>query len=445
LVAVSGGPDSVALLHLLYTLRDPLKWERITVAHFDHQIRGAESREEKECVESLALKLNLPYLWGGEDVVRFGKRHSISLEMAARQCRHHFFQRTAKEQKAHKIALGHTANDQAEELLLRLFRGTGPGGLRGMPPLDPRNHIVRPLLFAQRPEIVSYLQEYSLPFRQDSSNEDPFCQRNALRLKVFPILEEHFHPRIVQVLNQHARRAQEEEDFWTEEIKIRWSSICIKHSHNSLALNLPLLAALHPALQRRLFRWAILEFKGTLSGIYAANIENIHRLAHESTSGKTIHLPHGLQVSKEGESLVLSRAPLSPPRPFQWTLPSPGRYHFSGLDIHLRLERRNVHEKPLFSSESARIDAHRLQWPLILRSWKPGDRFRPMGLHGSKKIQDLFVDAKIPSSRRDKIPILCDQENICWVVGLRLDERVKVTSETEQVLVVEVHDQRIGE
>jgi tRNA(Ile)-lysidine synthase len=450
LVAVSGGPDSVTLLHVLLSLKISLKWSRLTILHFDHHLRGEASWKDKEFVESLAGRLHLPFICGSEDVQAYQKKHSISLEMAARECRHRFFQEALKKYKAQKTALGHTANDQAEEVLLRLFRGTGPGGLAGMFPKVLQSRLIRPLLFATRLEILKYLQENDLSYREDFSNQELFCQRNVLRLKVFPLLEEYFHPRVVETLYRHTQLALEEESFWNHEVQSCWSSLCKEETKDRKVLHIPSLLSLHSALQRRLFRFAIEKLQGNLLRIHAVHAEDIYQLVRQATSGKTIQLPQGLRVTKEGENLIFSKYSLPSLSSFHWILPTPGRYRFPhpvepdsnrSLEIHLYIEdfsSDHPKEKPGASAHTAWLDAQKIHWPLIVRSRQVGDRFQPLGFHGIKKIQDFFVDAKVPRSYRDQIPILCDQEKICWIAGYRLDDRVKITPQTKQVLIVEI-------
>ncbi len=226
LVAVSGGPDSVALLHILVSLRESCGISKIAVLHFDHQLRGNASAADRDFVEALATTFDLPFHCGAEDVLSYHKQHKISVEMAARACRHRFFKDALTRLEAHAIALGHTANDQAEELLLRLFRGSGPGGMSGMHPRT-RGGLIRPLLFATRNEIIAYLRDKKLSFREDSSNNDPAYQRNALRHELFPVLEKHFHPRVVEVLCRHARLATDDESCWRDLLASQWTTVCV--------------------------------------------------------------------------------------------------------------------------------------------------------------------------------------------------------------------------
>ena len=419
LVAVSGGPDSTALLHVLASLEPSLGCASITVLHFDHQLRGSDSDADREFVRVLAERIGFPFHWQSRDVSAFqSERRGLSLEMAARECRHTFFRSALQNLKAQKIALGHTAADQAEELLLRLFRGTGPAGLAGMQPRTGHG-IIRPLLFATRPEILEYLRERDFPFREDATNLDPFCLRNTLRLEIFPLLEEAFHPRIVDTLSRHASLAGDEEDYWRQLLDQIRDTAFVSTGPADLTLDLPYLLSRHPAVQRRILRYAVERLQGHTLGLYAVHVELLLRWIAKSTPGKSLHLPKGLRATLEAQSLTLSKlsnASASPTGSAPILIDQPGFYTFSSRRFSLKEYKRVALEgktPPPASSRTVWLDAERIAWPMTLRLWQPGDRFQPLGLKGNKKLQDFFVDAKVPRDCRSTIPLLCDSEKIC--------------------------------
>ena len=443
LAAVSGGPDSVALLHVLISLRELCGIAQIAVLHFDHQLRGDASAADKAFVEVLAKSFGLVFHTASEDVRSYQKQQRISLEMAARICRHRFFRDALARLGAKAIALGHTANDQAEELLLRLFRGTGPSGMSGMLPKT-ADRLVRPILFATRSEILAYLHDQKLSFREDFSNLDPSCQRNALRHEVFPFLEKHFHPRVVKVLCRHGRLVRDEESFWADLLTNHWRAVCGGENDSRIVLNSEVLSSLHPALRRRLLRFALKRLRGSLPGIYAVHIEALCKLLAHRAPGRLIQLPGGLGARIEGGFLVLSKEPQRLPpaaeQEFSQVMSGPGRYQFSSFELCLSLKEvpSPIDVTPFYQSpDTVWLDANRIIWPLFLRFWRRGDRFCPLGLMGSKKLQDFFVDLKIPRTERSRVLLLCDQEKICWVVGYRLDDRVKVSPQTKHLLTIE--------
>ena len=435
----------MALLDCLCGLRTHLEIDRITVVHFNHQLRGQASSEDAAFVESFAGEHCLRSLIGSEDVASYRKAHGGSLEMAARACRHHFFAEAAARCAASGIALGHTSDDHAEEILLRLLRGTGPAGLAGLPPGNAAGTI-RPILWATRAEVLEYLARRGIPFRIDASNDEPFCQRNVLRHKVFPILREHFHASTTRTLTRHAELVRDEEDWWRMQVEDSLRSTVVERTDSRIALGASAVLSLHPALQRRILRSAIELLRRNLLGLYSVHIEIIRAwiARNEGIGGKTIHLPGGLRATADSGRVVLSlefhsgsddgRVPLH--------LPSPGAYDSPHLRVELRVEDRCSLPADMCQSPSENItwmDAQCVEWPMFMRYWKEGDRFRPLGSKGTRKLQDYFTDAKIPRSRRKTIPLLCDQEKICWIVGHRIDDRIRVTSETRFVLVSEVH------
>jgi tRNA(Ile)-lysidine synthase len=446
-VGVSGGADSVALLHLLADLKETLEIRRITLLHFNHRLRGEASDADQAFVTSLAERMGMECLVGGEDVRGFAAETGVSLEMAGRMCRHRFFQEALATGSGDGVALAHTANDQAEEALLRLFRGTGPSGMAGMPPKTARG-IVRPLLFAWRRDVLEYLEAGGHSFREDASNAVPSCQRNVLRLELLPLIERRFHGKVADAVVRHAELVRDEESWWEGQIQELWGCVCREHSQDRLVLDCGGLNTLHPALLRRLLRHGIERFQGHLQRIYAVHVEALQALACGSGGTARLDLPGRLRAVREGTSLILScggaepgGAPSEPP--LEATFNEPGEYRVSGWEWTLR-EAESGGENPGGSTAvgsdgsafEAHMDADRLFWPLRVRSWLPGDRFVPLGLAATKKLQDFFVDAKVERNRRRQIPLLCDREKICWVAGLRLDDRVKVTPLTRRVLVV---------
>ncbi|QCQ22469.1 tRNA lysidine(34) synthetase TilS [Desulfoglaeba alkanexedens] len=436
LAAVSGGPDSVALLSALLALRDETGTERLIIFHFDHGLRGAESSEDKAFVMNLGSTFQVPVVVKTADVGAYRKARGVSMEMAARDCRLAALDEAKRSCGLDKVALGHNANDQAEEVLLRLFRGTGPAGLSGMRPAT-AGGCIRPLLFAPRRDILAYLKEKGLTYREDSTNQIPgHCLRNRIRLEILPRLEAVFHPRITETLCRHAELATAEESFWSEEVSRLWEEVKCKGSTGETALSVARLRCHGPAVRRRLIRHAVGLQRGHLGGLYAHHVESVMKLIERQHSGRSVDLPGGLKARLEGDRLEFAAAEPQQAVPFDFKIPETGSFEFPSLQARLVLKAEpnppsgTAHGSPL----EVCMDADRIRWPLTVRSWRPGDRFRPLGLGGSKKLQDFFVDARIPRSLRPRIPILCDAEKICWIVGRRLDERVAVSRGTSKVI-----------
>ena len=440
LTAVSGGPDSVALLGVLTGLKEALALERITVVHFDHRLRGKESDEDREFVSALARSAGLDFRCAEADVSGFARRRKISIEMAARECRRSFFSKTASELKADKIALGHTADDQAEEVLLRILRGTGPAGIQAMSPFT-REWIIRPLLFATRAAILEYLQESGMEFRNDSTNFVPSCQRNFLRLKVFPLLKEAFNPEIVRTITRCADLAREEESWWKSQVQELWDDICLETAEGRCALDLDRIRRLHPALARRILRLGISIVKGNLSGVGFVHVEPVIELVFSGKRGKSVEIPGGIEAVGRGGKLFISLKSCGGPDELPHeplVIRAPGSYVFGRFSFELRSGEAKASFVPDSDRDSIRMDREKLKWPLQLRFRRPGDRFHPLGMSGTKKLQDFFTDCMVPRHERQAIPLLCDSEKICWIAGMRMDDRVKVDSDTKQILMVKL-------
>ncbi|SMC22393.1 tRNA(Ile)-lysidine synthase [Desulfacinum hydrothermale DSM 13146] len=448
LVAVSGGPDSTALFCTLRALRQALEYERLVVAHFHHGLRGSDADADKRFVAEMARRAGCFFVSGRQDVEAYRKTEGqgLSLEMAARECRRRFLFVEMKRLGAHRLAVGHTADDQAEEVLLRLLRGTGPEGMAAM---RSKTHegIVRPLLWASRRDVLAYLKDKGQPYREDATNRQPICRRNRLRLQVLPELERIFEGDVRRVLCRHAQLAARDADFWDCLLGSIWSRCVRKAKEGRVILDRRRLVEEHPAVRGRLLRRA-LESVGLARGLSMEHVENVHRLVAKAQSGRALVLPKGVRVAVEGDRVVVTapgEAHFRGEAPVGDTLrmEGPGEYTWGPWRIHVMRVENFPPQGPAREDRirqggpwTVHMDAEAVAWPLEVRSFRPGDRFRPLGMGGSKKVHDLFVDAKVPKSDRARVPIVVDREKICWIAGHRLDDRVRVTPETRNVLAI---------
>ncbi|OIP92107.1 MAG: tRNA lysidine(34) synthetase TilS [Syntrophobacteraceae bacterium CG2_30_61_12] len=440
LVAVSGGPDSIALLHVLRALAAELRLSGLGVAHFNHHLRDAASDEDAGFVVDLCRDLGLDCRTGGEDVAAYQKGTGLSLEMAARQCRRRFLLNAASAAQAQKIALGHNANDQAEEVLLRLIRGTAPGGLSGMRPTTAEG-LIRPLLGLERSEILQYLTDNGFPYRTDISNLEPCCDRNRLRLRVLPRLREHFNPKLVQTLCRHADLAREEEAWWDQALDPLWRRLVISEQTGRIVLQRRLLVSAPEVVGRRLLKRALIRLSGSFYGLQRVHLDLLLRLAVSKRSTGCIHLPGNIRGRNEYDCFSVSVEAVAE-HPLVLRIDAPGTFQVAGLTLKVSSSSGNGASGFIPDRGdpfTAWMDEACLRWPLTVRTWEPGDRFQPLGMRGrTKKLQDLFTDLKVPPSLRGRLPILCDVEKICWVVGYRMDERVRIRNETVRILQISV-------
>ena len=433
LVAVSGGVDSIVLLHLLYELREELGVFLI-VAHLDHRIRGEESRADAEFVAAEAQKMGLPLVLEAHDVPRYAEEHDLSLEEAAREVRYRFLEAAAAKVGADRIALGHQRDDLVETLLINLLRGAGLPGLRGMAPV--RGRLIRPLIECSRAEIENFAQEHRLEYRQDRTNLERKFLRNRIRLELLPLLEE-YRPGVAARLAQTAQVLGEATDYLEELARERLEELVRLEGEGELILDRKKFLQEEPIIRAFILREAVRRARGTLHDVESVHLRKMSELIEKRESKRAeLHLPGRLRFLRHGERLSLAPAQQeAEPESYEFPLQM-GDNPFPQLGWGFTLE--EVEPSEGFDEDPLRelIDRDRIEEPLLIRSWRPGDRFRPLGMVGVKKVQDLFVDAKVPREERARIPLLCDRQGIVWVVGLRLSEDYKVTDRTKRALLL---------
>jgi tRNA(Ile)-lysidine synthase len=432
IVAVSGGPDSVCLLHLLWDLMEELGMD-LVVAHFDHGLRPAEDQAETAFVKELAQSFGLPFETEKAAPAAVG---DASTEEKARTARYHFLDKVRAAHRAQKIALGHHLNDQAETVLMRLLRGSGPSGLAGIPPMRD-GVIIRPLIGLTRREIEDYLKAHHCAYMTDSSNLQADYLRNKIRLQLMPLLEQ-YQPRLLQRLGDTAELLRSENEYldlladrWLDEMGESPEGGDMSFPAGDF-LELPL------ALRRRVARQAIKRLQGSLRRIQQRHIHAIHELAQTHTPQGMLHLPKGVVVQKSYGDLVFSTRPQKEPPSFQYILEGPGNYTLKEIGKTLTLVEFQKEDsfEPDRSPWTAHLDADKIRYPLIARSLRPGDRFIPLGMGGHKKVKDFFVDLKVPFTVRRSTPILLSGDTPVWIGGFRIDDRFKVRADTKKILQV---------
>ena len=448
IVAVSGGVDSVCLLDVLHSLKEVLGIE-LVVAHFDHGLRPDEDASETAFVKSLAVSFHCDFVTKrtGPDL----QPETASLEERARDVRYRFLKEVKELFSAQKIATGHNLNDQAETVLMRLLRGSGPSGLSGIPPVRD-THIIRPLIEVTRSEIESYLSKRGLSHITDSSNSETKYLRNEIRLNLLPQLEK-YQPKIVEILGRTAG-IMREETTWLEAKATRWlKKWAEKGSNDEIMLPLLRFKGLPEPLQNHVIRQALKRKGGGLQRISLPNIDAIKQMATGKKPQAEVTLPNMLVVKKVYDRLIFSKSNPQTPQRFCYIIEKPGAFDLETLGGTIQLEevKRNALVELKTSAWTACLDADRITYPLMLRNFRPGDRFVPLGMTGHKKLKSFFIDMKIPSHVRARIPLLTQEDEPIWICGLRIDDRFKVTSKTKRVLKITfdaqsstLHDYRIN-
>jgi tRNA(Ile)-lysidine synthase len=462
-VAVSGGADSVALLRLLENLRERLG-VKLLIVHFNHSLRAAESDADAQFVEELAAERGMECVIGREDVAAAAASNKWNLEDAARRLRYGFFERLVREGRATRVMVAHTADDQAETVLAHIFRGTGPTGLAGIYPAV--GAVARPLLDERREDLRKYLRGLGQRWREDRTNRDLTRQRARIREQLLPLLEREYSPGIVNRLSGLAGLAREEETFWSalvedrfralvqsgaEKLTVRISALLAPLDISTFARNdeSSWLRALTERLVRRIYR----QLRGRVAGLGSKHVAEVVRLASASSSGRRVELPGEIWVERNFDELVFSHASVhSRPRLrpetgfvqnaylYVVSLPARGSATVSVPELNRRFCLKvidwSVSQRDTERDRTA-LDAQLLRSPLILRNWRPGDAYRPLGRRQSKKLKELFLAGRVPSRDRAGWPVLESAGRVAWARGLPPSDEFAARNGTQAAVVIE--------
>jgi tRNA(Ile)-lysidine synthase len=472
-IAVSGGADSVALLHLLLKLQRQLG-VLLSVAHFNHQLRGKASDDDEKFVSKLAERYGLEFHVGRANVASKAKQQKLNLEDAARRARYGFFSELVKEGKVTQVAVAHTADDQAETVLAHILRGTGLAGLGGIHPVS--QHIVRPMLEIRRAALRVYLKEQKQPWREDATNRDTAKLRARIRKKLLPMVEKHFQPSTVEHLSALAQFAREDEARleFTAEMRAR---ILSKKTDGTIRIHVrelqclpkrgkikssdvdPLLKLRTRSLTRRMVRHIVKQVKTRAGELGAWHVEAVLDLAERAESGKLLQLPGGVEVRRERDSLVFravgqsretnaarttgKQRPRGAPKPgkeFEYSI------DFSGSDTAIEVPclacifRFTRIDWPAKRGETSSmgpvLDERALRLPLVLRNWRPGDRFRPAGHRKAHKLKRLLNEKRVSRWEREGWPVLTSAGVLAWVRGFPLAAEFAVNEVTQAGIAI---------
>jgi tRNA(Ile)-lysidine synthase len=445
-VAVSGGADSLSLLHILHNVQDELGII-VHVAHLDHSIRGDASIQDAAYVEALAEELGLPYTVEKRDVTGYWQVHKISLEEAAREVRYQFLGEVVKNTGAASVAVAHTLNDHGETVLLHLLRGSGLSGLVGLKRSSILQYkrvgplrVIRPLLCLSRDEVEEYCRDLNLEYRTDATNESLTHTRNRIRLKLLPKLRKEFNPRIDDAISRLSRFAADDVDFVEEKSKKAAEKIAYSRDEVTV-IDKAAFLELHPALRRGVLRQLLAAAAGSLKDIEGVHIEDMLDVA-EGDTGRRLDLWGGLAFTVGYRDLLLGRnlaaaIPL-PVLEGEHRLNIPGVTEIPGWSVSATVT--NLAGGPPVKGDDPFVQVmdydHSTGW-LTVRARRAGDKFQPLGMSVEKAVKDFFIDAKVPRLWRPRVPVVVNPSQIVWVAGYRLDDRVKVTESTRQILRLE--------
>lgn len=434
LVGLSGGPDSVALLHVLTKLQKDLNFQ-LYAAHLDHMFRGEESKEEADFAERLCREWQVPVERCQLDVPKYLQEHHVSTQQGARNVRYGFYLDIAKKIGASKVALGHHADDQIETVLINLIRGAGLKGLSGIPPVR-ESFYIRPLLEVRKADIIKYCKEYNLPYRIDSSNLKTVYLRNRIRLELIPLLEQQYNSGIADSLLRLTEIMRDEDDYldWTAVNVLK--AVTQKRDESSISLNLEKLQLQPTAIKRRVI---MLAYGLLVKEKYILSYEHIYKVLEEAQkkNGK-IQLPNGvILVIRYGllemtKGIIMSQVPF-----YRYNLNVPGITLIPEVNKSIVAEvlenGQNV-EPRKYSANEAVVDFDKVQEQLIVRKRLDGDVFFPLGKGGKMKLKKFFINLKMPREQRDYVPVVLSGKDIVWVAGCRPAESFKVSQTTKRCL-----------
>ena len=431
--AVSGGADSVVLLHVLHGLRE--RWNlTLTAAHLDHGLRGHEGEEDAVFAAEYAASLGHTCVVERADVADYCRRNNCSTEQGAREVRYDFLRRVLLEHHADSVATGHTADDQAETVLMRLLRGSGSSGLSAIRPVRD-GWIIRPMLEVTADEITEYARIHGLSVRFDRTNADQDILRNRVRHHLVPMLRKEYNPHIVEGLGRLADVAREEAEYLDEQAR----TFLVDHMRRDEGPALHLATDAWPdaptAVQRVLVRHIVREAGGNEERLNYDHVEGTRAWIAGGVTGQIHELPEGIRLEKRRTGLVVCRGSIES---FLLELQTPGRVDVPGTDLMISVEESSLNDAPDATPHRAVFDAEAVPRKWIVRSREPGDQMAPYGLEGHKSLKKLFSEWDVPRLLRNRVPVVTDGVRVLWVAGYRQSNVGLVSGNTRRVMVAEL-------
>ena len=441
LVALSGGPDSVCLLHMLYRIKDKFNL-KLGAIHINHMLRGEEADKDENYIIDLCEQMGIKHYVKRINIEYIAKETNVSLETAGRNERYKAFEEIKIKDKYNKIAVAHNANDQAETILMRIMRGTGLEGLTGIKP-QREGGIIRPILCLNRQEIEDYCEYNGLNPRIDASNYDRHYNRNRVRLDILPYMRDNFNKDIIDTLNRMTLLLQKDNEFIEEYSKKCYNMYCKKHN-NKLEILKELFEKEMESIITRVVIIAFKEISKSYQNFEMKHIYEIVNLAFRET-GKKINLTNNIICENLYGNIVLSK--------------NDNKYYNSCVKTEIKLDKDNIIENIEFNNYIINFEVienkkkekftknnliklfnyDKIEKEILIRYRKDGDKIIPLGMSGSKKVKDIFINSKVPREERDNTPILCFDDKISWIVGYKTSQLFKIDSDTKMILKITVN------
>lgn len=435
-VGVSGGPDSICLLHLFWTIKDEYELKLYAV-HLNHQFRGLEAEKDAKYVKTFCDNLKIPSFIYTKDVSDYAHKNSMTDEEAGRELRYSCFYEIANKKNAKKIAVAQNMNDQAETVLMRLMRGAGIDGLTAID-YKRDDRIIRPLLDVERDKIEKYCEENKLNPRIDKTNQESIYTRNRVRLELIPYIEKHFNKNIKSTLCRTAKHLREDSDFINIIASEAYNEV-VMETEEEVRIDCNKFKEFHSAIKNRIIRKGIRSISGELKDVESRHIQLILEFIQNGKTGTKIDLPNNISGVLEYETLILKKSVASEKqKDFEYKMPIGKKLFIDELEVSISTRVLNISEVEDHSKEKYKkyLDFHKVTKDIIIRNRRNGDSFVPLGMSGRKKLKDFFIDEKIPREKRHKIILICDGEEIMWIVGYRISNKYKIDKKTKKVLEI---------
>lgn len=437
-IGLSGGPDSICLLNLLCEIREEFDLD-LAAAHINHMIRGEEADEDQEFCRERCLQLGVKFFYKKIDVNAYAKNNGLSSESAGREIRYGFFDEVMNKLKFNKIATAHNANDQAETVLMRLMRGTGLEGLSGIQVIRDKKYI-RPILFLNRDEVEKYCHDIGEKARIDKTNLERLYSRNRIRLDILPYMKEHFNKDIVDTINRMAQLIDKDNEFINKMTEKYYNNVCIEDKEKVIIKKDGF--SLESSIITRIIRKSIYKVGNAKYNVEAKHIEDVIKLQKNSTS-KILNLPNKVIAENVYGDIHIKRTINNGAK--KSCAKCIDKNDLKNITIEfgeylIDFEVINNEKKLKFNDNSLikYFNYDNINNEIKIRFRKDGDKIVPFGMKGSKKLKDIFIDMKVPKEQRDSIPIILFDDNISWIVGMKMSEIYRVTNDAKKILKIKV-------
>ncbi len=434
-VGVSGGPDSMCMLHILLQFKEKYNLS-IYGAHLNHQFRGEEADKDARYVKDICRDWGIPFFLKVFDVPAYARESGLSAEDAGRIIRYRLYDEVVNNVGANKIAVAHNLNDHIETIFMNLIRGSGVEGLIGIEAV--RDNIIRPLINTDRKDIEEYCDTNCIIPRIDKTNLEPIYGRNKVRLELIPYIEENLNVNIMNTLNRFSDIVFIENDFLDKESQKAFLDVA-KHFDNNIKYSIIKLSNLHTALKRRVIRIGIEKLSGSLKNIEYKHIEDILSIIDNKT-GSAVMLPKGIIAYVSYDNLIIKHNIKEETEKFCYNLEFDKDNFITSMGLSVLVEtvdiKKIAHLK--YMPNEVYIDKEGIKDRLVIRNRNAGDLFSPIGFKGSKKLKSYFIDEKVPREERDSIELIADGKEIVWVVGKRLSEKYKITENTKEAVRIRI-------